>query len=215
MMIRLKEIIDNTEGLIFKDVLHIGAHDCQEYEEYKEQNCKKIVWVEANPIVYNRNFLKFKDKPDCFVLNCLAAENSNEFFWLGIANNEQSSSILPLGTHKKLFPSIDYVQKIPMLSTKVDDILNKYYLNDLDINFLNLDIQGAELIALKGASKLLSNQIDVVYTEINEEEVYVGCALIGEIDNYLEDFGFKRLIKKNWRDHPWGDAVYVKDKFIK
>ena len=214
-MIRLKEVLEKTQGLKFKDVLHIGAHDCQEYEEYKENNCNRIVWVEAHPIIYDRNFKRFRSYEDSFVLNCLVAEKSHEYHWLGIANNEQSSSILPLGTHKNLFPEVDYIQRVPMLSTKIDDILDKYYLNNLDINFLNLDIQGAELLALKGASKILANNIDIVYTEINEEEVYEGCGLIGDIDEYLSMFGFERLIKKNWREHPWGDAVYVKSEFVK
>jgi FkbM family methyltransferase len=44
-------------------------------------------------------------------------------------------------------------------------------------NFLNIDIQGNELAALKGATKLLTGPIRYVYLEINEAELYVGCPL--------------------------------------
>ena len=55
---------------------------------------------------------------------------------------------------------------------------------DIEYNFLNFDIQGAELKALKGMEEYL-NKVDYLYTEVNSNYVYVGCALITELDEYL------------------------------
>ena len=71
-------------------------------------------------------------------------------------------------------------------------------------NFLNLDIQGAELLALKGFGDLLVG-IDYIYTEVNETDIYKDCALIGEIDQYLSDF---ERVETAMTEFKWGDALY-------
>jgi hypothetical protein len=86
------------------------------------------------------------------------------------------------------------------------DIVCKY---NIPFNFINLDIQGAELKALKGMEEYL-HQIDYIYTEVNSDYVYEGCALIGEIDEYLQKFGLIRVETKWCGDYKWGDALYIR-----
>jgi hypothetical protein len=74
---------------------------------------------------------------------------------------------------------------------------------------LNLDIQGVELRALKSLGNYLEN-IDYIYTEVNSDYVYEKCDLIGDIDQYLSTFGFKRVETSWFGDCKWGDAFYVK-----
>ena len=73
---------------------------------------------------------------------------------------------------------------------------------------MNFDIQGAELKALKGMEEHLS-AVDYLYTEVNSDYVYKGCALIGELDEYLQRFGLFRVETK-WTDCKWGDAFYIR-----
>ena len=51
--------------------------------------------------------------------------------------------------------------------------------------------------------------IDYIYTEVNEEELYEGCALIDEIDEFLTLFNFER-VKTHMTKEKWGDAFYIK-----
>ena len=74
---------------------------------------------------------------------------------------------------------------------------------------MNIDVQGAELLVLKGAENTLKT-VNAVYTEVNTDYVYKNCALIEEIDEYLFRHGFKRTETKMWRNHPWGDALYLR-----
>jgi hypothetical protein len=53
------------------------------------------------------------------------------------------------------------------------------------------------------------NNIDYIYTEINEKYLYEDCALVNEIDNYLSLFNFKR-VETSMTPHGWGDAFYIK-----
>ena len=71
-----------------------------------------------------------------------------------------------------------------------------------------MDIQGAELLALKGSSDTLKN-IDYVYLEVNEKELYTGCGLLSEVDEYLKEKGFTR-VEINMTPHGWGDAFYTR-----
>ena len=75
-------------------------------------------------------------------------------------------------------------------------------------NFWNFDIQGAELMALKGAGKAIE-YAKALYLEVNTEEVYKGGCLISEIDDYLSTYKFKRVLTK-MTEYGWGDALYVK-----
>jgi hypothetical protein len=81
------------------------------------------------------------------------------------------------------------------------------------INFINLDIQGVELNALKSMEKYLENSgIEYIFTEVNTEHVYKDCGLLSEIDEYLGRFGFDRVETKMWMDCGWGDAFYIRRK---
>ena len=45
--------------------------------------------------------------------------------------------------------------------------------------------------------------------EVNLAEVYEGCPLVGEIDEFLKDYSFER-VGTYWQSESWGDAIYVK-----
>jgi hypothetical protein len=49
-----------------------------------------------------------------------------------------------------------------------------------------------------------SNNIDV-----NRDEVYAGCAMIGDIEKYLSQYGLKQA-SVYWQSTSWGDAIYVR-----
>ncbi len=61
---------------------------------------------------------------------------------------------------------------------------------------MNLDIQGAELMALMGMGKLLDS-IDHIYLEVNLIHVYKGGARLHQIDRYLGRLDFLRVEIQN------------------
>ena len=78
-----------------------------------------------------------------------------------------------------------------------------------NVNFINLDIQGVELRALKSMEKYLEN-IDYIYTEVNTEEVYKNCDKMEDLTNYLSNFGFKLVDARIYKQFGWGDGFYIK-----
>ena len=75
-----------------------------------------------------------------------------------------------------------------------------------------MDVQGAELNVLLGASETLQH-VDYIITEVNRAELYKNCALIEDLDYFLGKYGFERVEEAWDRDNPvWGDALYIKKK---
>ena len=189
-------------------IIHIGAHNLEELPDYLKGNVRRIIWIEANPEKYN--FIEERLKRfENMTLGKFAAGRKNGFHILNLANNGQSSSLLEFGTHKMSYPDIDYVSKIQVETKPLDDWLDENFKNKDQYNFINIDIQGAELKALQGCTKILE-KIDAIYTEINFEELYEDCVIAQELDDFLKKFNFKRVLTNTPQDPSWGDALYIK-----
>ena len=206
MLIKLHELVKKY-NLKIKGVLHIGAHMCEEYADYKRQGMtdNTIIWVEGNPDIANKLKHLYKKR---IVFNSVVSDQDNQEVEFNVANNGQSSSIFELGTHKQHHPHVRFTKKLKLKTKTVKTLYKENNIRDDFANFLNIDIQGAELLALKGMGDLL-NHFDYLYLEVNEEPLYQDCALIGEIDEYVKQYGFKRVETKMTR-FKWGDAYYQK-----
>ena len=123
-----------------------------------------------------------------------------------VTNNLASSSMLPLKTHLTAHPKIHVEKVVEMTTTTMNDI---YYNLEL-YDFLNIDIQGAELKALTGFDDKLDS-INYIYSEVNEQELYEGCCLLPELDEFLASKGFSRVETEMTR-YGWGDALYIRNK---
>jgi len=62
-----------------------------------------------------------------------------------------------------------------------------------EIHFLKLDIEGAELEALKGGAEKLRTSVLGVRSEVCFAPVYKDAPVFGDIDRYLRDCGFELL----------------------
>lgn len=193
-------------------VLHVGAHECEELPFYiNNLNIKHedIIWIEA--IIQKVNQQKSKGIPNVF--HALVTDKDNDNIDFNISNNIQSSSIFNFGTHSTEHPWCVFVSKIKQTTTTIDTFLKNNNFDPKKYNFWNFDIQGAELLALKGASDAIKH-VDVVYLEVNEKELYIGCALIGDIDKFMTTCGFKRVLTE-MTCHGWGDALYIRTSLFK
>lgn len=193
-------------GIKPNGVLHIGANVGEEAPVYIELGIKRQIWVEANPEIFARLIQNVANNPEATCL-CLAAGDEFKIAQFHISNNAgQSSSVLELGTHLQAHPEVNYTKTIHVPMVRLEPLLNGGL---SEYNFLNIDLQGFELQALKGLGSLLKD-VQWAYLEVNKEELYKGCALIGEIDEYLAGFGFKRVETKWAGNTGWGDALYIK-----
>lgn len=190
--------IDKPENVT--GVVHVGAHTGEEQKLYDKWGVP-VIWIEAIQDLAFYLDDRYYGRSDIKVICAVVSDKVSKVNF-NITSNKASSSILELGTHTQHHPKV-VVEKVEKRTTSTLDSLVYE-----DYNFLNLDIQGAELLALKGYTEGLKHT-DYVYTEVNTEEVYKGCALLPEIDAFLAEFGFKRKEMKITK-YGWGDAYYEK-----
>ena len=93
-------------------------------------------------------------------------------------------------------------------SITIDTFIAFHNLNEKMYDFMNIAIQGAELLALKGAIKFIKN-VKIIYCKIHEIELYKNCASITELDDFLFTNGFIRVFTIT-TEKGWGDAVYIR-----
>ena len=207
MLIRFEEI---SKILVEKNIhifgsFHIGAHECEEMQFYNQLGLKSedVVWIDAMSSKVNE--ATNRGIPN--VYNAVITDKDDEEIVFNISNNVQSSSVLEFGTHSKEHPDVVYVDKINLKSITIDTFFERNNIDASKYNFWNFDIQGAELMALKGSIQSIK-YAKAIYLEVNEKELYKNCGLITEIDAFLLEHNFKRVLT-NIIHHGWGDALYI------
>jgi FkbM family methyltransferase len=190
-----------------KGVVHIGAHYGEEIQEYVDNGIQKITVFEP----LSKNFEVLAERLQNVNADiqgyqvALGSQKGTATMYLS-SNEAQSSSILKPKEHLEHHPdvSFDGTEEVEV------SVLDEYDLGDA--NFINMDVQGYELEVLRGGKETLNN-VDYVYCEVNRGEMYENNAMIGDIDEYLGEYGFER-VETYWPEtwYKWGDALYIKKK---
>jgi hypothetical protein len=206
LKIDIEDLIKKYD-LTFKGIIHVGAHEGQEVELYEKLGIKNIMLFEPIPKIFNK--LKTKYSEDYLVFNTALGDTEGEITMnIENVNDCKSSSILEPLKHINYYPHIVFTEKIDVKITKLDNFLS--YSDRF--NVMVIDTQCYELEVLKGGEKFL-DKIDNIICEVNNEELYMGCPDVNEIDEYLKTFGFTRVETSwSWDNETWGDALYIKNK---
>lgn len=185
-----------------RGVIHVGAHEAEESSQYNAAHWGMVHWVEAQPDKVKLLREKFENSTDQ-VIDAAVWSVAGVPLELNIMTNSASTSLLNLGTHVDAHPDITFSHSIKVETQILQDLIP----TDSIADYLCLDIQGAELEAVKGFENRI-RQMNWIYTEVNSEELYEGCCLVNELDDYLLNRGFTRMATR-WTEFGWGDALYV------
>lgn len=225
MIFPLPELIERYRMEI-SGVVHAGAHIGQEAEDYEKCGIERVLWIEANPDlveVLNERVYPYGHVTVCA---CLGARDGEQVTFhiadsADGSNRGQSSSVLALGTHAQVHPDVKFVAEQPMVTQTLATLMAQYWPWEVGPNFINLDLQGYELECLRGAEPVLE-RFDWIYTEVNEDPLYEGCALLPQMQGWLAERGFRLAEKKlvgaqergsmtlKWLG--WGDALFVRGR---
>jgi FkbM family methyltransferase len=202
-------------------IFDIGSRDClQSIEFYHKFPNSKIYAFECNPNTINlckKNIEEFKDR--ITLIEGAVCDYDGEINFYPIDSkktitswedgNPGASSLFISNDKYTLEKYSQY--KIITKCHRLDTIIKLFNIKNVDIVWM--DLQGAELLALKGLGDHLRN-IKYIHTEINHHPIYDGQVLFNEIDNYLINyFSFNRLTEIN-NSFVFEDAIY-ENKFYK
>jgi FkbM family methyltransferase len=99
-----------------------------------------------------------------------------------------SSSLLAMtNLHKIVYPSSAQITTTSIDVKRLDEVKELKLGNH---NMLKLDVQGAELLVLQGASNILS-QFEIVFTEVNFATLYSENATLSNLALYLSNYNFE------------------------
>lgn len=208
MTLNFQYVIEKHE-INIRGIIQLGAHYWEERDYFISMGVKDFVLVEPQKHCIQILELKKDEVPEVNVeiYPCALSENEGVGFMFCDENNMgQSSSLLRPKDHKVVYPEIPFNRT---------EAVNVKMLQNLPIdwpkyNVIYMDLQGAELLAMRGAGEILRG-IDAVHTEINFREMYEGCGLVGELDAFFMIYGLYR-VETGADQGGWTDALYVKRK---
>lgn len=210
---RFDKFLQNSNGLI-----HIGANSGQERDHYKKLGVKRVIWIEADPLVYKILSNNIKNYKNNKAYNYLVSEENKSNVQFNIANNNSnSSSVLELKEAKRLYLGLKYTKKIFLNSKNLQTIILKKKINLRNFNCLVLDVQGAELSVIKGAGDKIY-KFKYIKLEASEFEMYKKNCFYNEISEHLSLIGFKEIkkvvIASNYKGKKAYDVLYYNTKII-
>jgi FkbM family methyltransferase len=191
-----------------RGIIHVGAHMGEEVASYLALGFQRVLLVEAHPTLAAALADRLRDEPRVAVASC-AITDFDGMIDLRVASSVFSSSILSLKRHAEIFPEISETGQVRVRAMRLDSLLAERNYADDDFNLVTFDIQGAELLALRGAARLLP-RLDGLVVEVNFIELYDGCAQIEDIDDHLFERGFARVMTMSPYRSCLGDAFYLK-----
>lgn len=124
----------------------------------------------------------------------------------------KSSSLLPPEKTLDYFEWLSFNQSCTVQTMRLDDFCSSH--NLMAIDFIHMDVQGAELMVLKGAGKTIK-QIKNIWLEVSNVALYAGQPLQKEVESFLLLNGYVKLIDTvdNFSgDQFWSNAEWVTEK---
>lgn len=209
----LKHIENKNEKFIIFD---IGSRDCaQSIEFYNAFPNSKIYAFECNPNtldICKKNIETYSDRITLIEGAVCDYDGNITFYPINQEKtittwkdgNPGASSIFKSNGE---YPIETYIQdKIITKCHRLDTVIDKYCISRVDIIWM--DLQGAELLALKGLGNHLQN-VKYIHTEVSHKEMYSGQVMFEELNNYIlsNDFVIKnKLSLQGWQE----DVIYEK-----
>jgi FkbM family methyltransferase len=173
----------------------------------------KVYAFEPNPL-YRERLNKFALEDKRFYPQfCALSDHKGEEDFCITASPGSTSFFKPGKRLKEIDPAGSSVQSASKIEvTTIDDWLKEN--GNPPVHLMKFDIQGAELLALRGAENVLKNSVLAVYTEILFNPLYEGGALYTDIDSCLRDYGFflYDIFKPKYSPGGlllWGNAIFL------
>jgi FkbM family methyltransferase len=210
-------MIDLATTEFLKDVsgvIHVGASYGQERDVY-DQYKLDVVWVEPTPRVFKLLAKRIRNHPKQKAFRYLVTDMDDKEYKFHISNNRcESSSILEFKDHYELWPDITYVKTIALKGITLTTLCRKEKIDVSKYEALVLDTQGTEMLVLKGVLPILDN-FKYIKTEALDFEAYKDGCLVGEIESFMQQHGYREIARRNFalkkgRNHGY-DIVYKKN----
>jgi FkbM family methyltransferase len=202
-----------THGISVRGLVHVGAHEGEELPAYRQIGDFPIALIEAHPGVHDRLAAIVAGQVNVTTVHAAVSDREGPVT-LHVNINDHCNSLLPIGTLSRLLPDMIECATVDVPGRTLDGLFAEWRAGGAaiaDANVLVSDIQGAELMALRGGQSTLP-QFDAVVLEVSFDELYAGCAQVEDIDRFMSGAGFSRVATVSTYHRDWSDAFYRRDR---
>ncbi|GEP54606.1 hypothetical protein RSO01_17720 [Reyranella soli] len=202
-------------------VVDAGAHHGQTTAEYLRYfPGSHVIALEPDPenfAIARQILAPFGDRVE--LLSCALAETDGSVS-LRRTSHSGAHSLLEVGDMRYYDAPVEALAPIEVQAVSLDSLCAAHRLDRLDI--LKMDIQGAELLALRGASSLLARQaIGLIALEVLFQPLYRNQPTFWDIADHLRSRGYALQGIHDQRHHAvnhavlrWADAVFVAPRLL-
>lgn len=230
MMLDFNQLLEKY-NIKINGIIHVGAHEGMETVAYVKHNVKDVILVEANPFRFSN--LTESLNTGRYVTWCSPLTYSyfsvNEADILkgykaynyAVSDRDEGTIAFNLSNYDGGTDSIFKINEwgrdsswVPYEHTAEIDVptitLDKLVENKETYNFLNMDVEGAELLVLSKATEVLKN-LDCIMLETQDKIRFEGSCTREELIEFLKPHGFEL---KEYHDtgKEWGDCLFIKNK---
>ena len=196
--------LEQIENFNPKVAVELGSRDAKDAKWLADTyDCEVVCW-EANPaslevcrfVIGNREDITLVEK-------AVWSENTTIPFYPVVNGNIGASSAFvadPTYPYERRYQQ----RKIEVPAQRLDD----WWGDRPAPQLLCMDLQGAELEALKGCGNLL-HDVEVIVTEGQYKPLYEGTPLLADLEEYLRAYDFHLVSGKRVNDW-FGDFLFVK-----
>lgn len=190
-------------------IIEAGACDGLDTIEMASEwpNCK-IYAFEPVPFLFSRLAERVRECKNVSVFQVALSDKSGfaDFYISSGRSHGGSSSLFQPKEHLIDHPEIIFSEKIQVKTQTLDQFAHENNIQKID--FLWLDMQGAESLMLRASPEILKT-VKLILTEVNITEQYANCELYDSYKKWLESIGFEAVRE----DLPWkngGNVLFVR-----
>lgn len=218
----LKKLFDTKSELVIFDIGSCEGEDSIKYAKLFPN--AKIYAVEALPsnlpLLY-ANLVKYSTTNVEVLPIALSEQKGRASFYVSSGHPEncpvtndwnygnKSSSLLAPDQVGKYHPWLKFNEVIEVETDTLENICQERNINNID--FIHLDVQGAELKVLKGAGDILKT-VKAIWLEVESVELYKEQPLNKDIEIFMNDNNFIKI--KDTLESCSGDQLYINKKKI-
>jgi len=201
-------------------IFELGPRDCDNTEIFHNTYTRsKIYAFECNPGVLESCRKKVASLKRAKLIERAVTDKNGALYFYPIDQdksektnwsdgNPGASSIFKISDK---FAGEKLVQnKITVKTIKLSSYIKTNKIKSID--FLFMDIQGAELLALKGLSEEIYN-VKIISSEVSFVEIYKKQPLFKDIKKFLNDKGFVLYCVSSFAG-PFADMIFINNKYF-
>jgi FkbM family methyltransferase len=189
-------------------VLEAGGHIGSDTKEMSQLWPKGHIYTfEPIPSLFLQLTSKCKNLSNvtCFQL-ALGSKTGKSIMYISGGSSDASSSLFAPKDHLNQWPTVTFPVTMEVNSITLDEWAEQQGVDHID--FMWLDMQGAELAMLKASPRILKT-VKAIYTEVSYTELYEGCPLCAEVKEWLIAQGFV-VIQEEIPYNQTGNILFVR-----